>query len=415
MRPTLFRQEAIDAQRGTLVGAALARQRLPFALVSLLSAGAALALVALCLFGEYTRKVHVGGYLAPSSGAIKVVAGQPGTLISKHIREGQRVRNGDVLFVLSAERASLQTPQVQAAATAAIRTRMDGLAREHESQRGVVRLQLEGARQRLRSLHAEREQLQAMLALQRQRVAGAETSHAGHERLRVEGFLPAAQVDQKNNELLDQRARLGELQRSQAALGRELDALTLELQSAALKEAQERARYERERAQLAQEAVESESRSAMPITAPIDGFATAVLGEAGQSAQAGTVLLTILPTDAHLQAKLLVPSRAIGFLAVGDTVSLRYPAFPYQRFGSFKGRVVEIPRAMVAAGEAELPVVQNEAVFRVSVALEVQQVDTGRARVALQSGMALEADVWLERMTLLEWFFEPLLGLAKKA
>ena len=414
MRTTLFRQEAIDAQRGTLLGAALARQRLPFALVSLLSAAAALALLALCLFGEYTRKVHVGGYLAPSSGAIKVVAGQPGTLISKQIREGRRVRTGDMLFVLSAERASLQTPQVQAAATAAIRSRMAGLAREHEAQRGVARLQLEGARHRLRSLHAERDQLQAMLELQRQRVAGAETSHANQERLRVEGFLPAAQVEQRKNELLDQRARLGELLRSQAALEREMGALTLELQSTAPKETQEQGRYERERAQLAQEAVESESRSAMPITAPIDGIATAVLAEAGQVAQAGTVLLTILPIDGSLQAKLLVPSRAIGFLALGDTVSLRYPAFPYQRYGSFKGRVVEIPRAMVAAGETDLPVVQNESVFRVSVALDAQQVETRRARVPLQSGMALEADVWLERMTLLEWFFEPLLGLARK-
>jgi len=316
--------------------------------------------------------------------------------------------------VLSTERASLSTPRVQAAATAAVRSRLADLAREHESQLGLSRLQLDDTRTRLANTLAERGQLETMIALQQERVAGAETTHAAHDKLRAEGFMPAAQVDLKKNEVLDQRARLGDLLRNRASLDRDAARLRLDVESAALKSANERSRYDRERAQLAQEAVESESRAAMTVTAPSDGIATAVLGESGQTIQSQTVLLTVLPQDAELQAKLLVPSRAIGFLAVGDMVSLRYLAFPYQRFGTFKGRVVEIPRAMVSTGEAEAPVAQTEAAYRVSVALEAQRVTTSRADVPLQNGMSLEADVWLERMTLLQWIFEPLLGVAGK-
>lgn len=414
MRTSLFRQEALDARRVTLVGSTLMARRFPFRLATALSVLAALALVALCFFGEYTRKVRVSGYLAPNAGLVKVHAGQAGALVSKRVAEGQTVHRGDVLFVLSTERSSTSTTKVQAAATAAIRARLLGLEREHEAQQRMVRMQLEGTRQRLQSMQAEVIQIQGMQTLQRQRVANTEEALGASERLRLEGFMPSGQVDLKKNDVLDQRARLAELLRSRSALERDMSVLRQELESAALKEAGERFRHGREREQLAQDAVESEARRELAITAPADGVATAVLGEAGQSTQAQTLLLTILPAGAALQAKLLVPSRAIGFLAIGDVVSLRYAAFPHQRFGAFKGRVVEIPRAMVTAEEAQSPVAQPEPVYSVSVALDAQQVRTTRATVPLQNGMAFEADVWLDRRRLIEWFFEPLAGLAAR-
>jgi membrane fusion protein len=414
MRTSLFRQEALEARRVSLVGSTLMARRFPFRLATGLSALAALALVALCFFGEYTRKVRVEGYLAPRTGLVKVLAGQAGTLVSKRIGEGQTVHRGDVLFVLSTERISTSTPQVQAAATAAIRARILGLERENEAQQRVTRMQLEGTRRRLQSMQSEGLQIQGMEVLQRQRVESAEAALGAYERLRTEGFMPSGQVDLKKNEVLDQQARLAELLRSRSVLERDMSLLQQELDSATLKEAAQRSRQESDREQLAQDAVESEARRELAITAPADGVATAVLGEAGQSTQPQSLLLTILPAGAALQAKLLVPSRAIGFLAIGDVVSLRYAAFPYQRFGAFKGRVVEIPRAMVTADEAQFPVAQREPVYSVNVALETEQVRTSRATVPLQSGMAFEADVWLDRRRLIEWFFEPVAGLAAR-
>jgi hypothetical protein len=41
-----------------------------------------------------------------------------------------------------------------------------------------------------------------------------------------------------------------------------------------------------------------------------------------------------------LQAEIYIPSRAIGFVKPGQEVRLLYDAFPYQRFGAYRGRVV---------------------------------------------------------------------------
>jgi membrane fusion protein len=414
MRPTLFRQEAIDASRATLVGRVLAAHRLQFAVLSAIAVATMVAILCFASWGQYTRKSHVSGYLAPTAGLIKVYAGQAGTLIDKHVKEGQKVARGDALFVLSTERGSPETPASQTAAIDAIRQRQDALAREYEAQAGIARLQVTGTQERLRRMEAERRELQSAAANQRLRVESAERAFARYESLGAQRFLPEAQVEQKRDELLDQRGRLSEILRQQAVLERELDSLRQDLASAELRTTNERSRLDREKAQLSQELTEHESRRTIVITAPADGIATAVLADRGQATGTQTLLLSILPAGAELEAKLLVPSRSIAFMAPGDVVSLRYQAFPYQRFGTFKGRVTEIPRSMVAPGEADGPVPLQESAYRVSVKLDAQAVRTDRAEVPLQPGMQLDADVWLERRRLVEWLFEPLLTVARR-
>jgi len=412
MRATLFRQEAVDFNRATLVGDALAARKLSFRLLTGFALAAVVALAALVWWGEYTRKAHVAGYLAPSAGVIKVYAGQAGALVEKHVSEGQKVQRGDMLFVVSTEQGSRATPEAKATAIATIRQRQANLEREYETQASIDRLQQRAMRERLVGMDAELGQLRSTATTQQQRVAGAERALARYESLAAQRFLADAQVEQKREELLEQRARLHELLRAQAALERDINSLRRELESADLKAANERSKIERDKAQLAQELTEHESRRTLVVTAPADGIATAVLGERGQTVGAQSVLLSILPADAVLEAKLLVPSRAIGFIAAGDQVSVRYQAFPYQRFGSFKGRVIAIPRTMTAPNEAETPVALNESVYRVTVALDDQRVRGARIDVALQAGMLLDADIWLERRRLVEWLFEPLFTVA---
>jgi len=144
------------------------------------------------------------------------------------------------------------------------------------------------------------------------------------------------------------------------------------------------------------------------ITAPDDGVVTTILAERGQSANTTIPLLSILPDGAQLQAQLLVPSRAIGFIEPGQTVAVRYQAFPYQRFGSYKGRVKEISRTLINPNEVNLPVSLNEAVYRVTVALNSQTVKAYSEDVPLQSGMLLDADVWLDHRRIIDWVFDPL-------
>ena len=125
-------------------------------------------------------------------------------------------------------------------------------------------------------------------------------------------------------------------------------------------------------------------------------------------------MLSLLPTDAVLQAQLLVPSRAVGFIEPGNRVVLRYAAFPYQKFGQHYGKVADISRSALTTPEVEALTGRQpqEPLYRIQVALDSQQVMAYGKPEAVKPGMAVEADILMEKRTLLEWVFEPLYGMA---
>jgi membrane fusion protein len=57
----------------------------------------------------------------------------------------------------------------------------------------------------------------------------------------------------------------------------------------------------------------------------------------------------------------------------------------------------------------------TEAMYRIDVALDAQSIEAYGRQEALRPGMALEADILLDRRRLIEWIFEPLYGIGKQA
>ena len=153
------------------------------------------------------------------------------------------------------------------------------------------------------------------------------------------------------------------------------------------------------------------------MTAPVGGVVATQVVKAGQAVQAGQPLMSLLPGKGELEAELLVPSRAIGFIAPGDGVLLRYQAFPYQKFGHHQGRVASISRSALSSGELGALVgnaQQGEPFYRVTVALAGQAVTAYGKPEPLKPGMLLEADILGEKRRLIEWVFEPLYSLKGK-
>src|SRR5436190_23416709 len=93
----LFRQEALDYKRDTWLGDILISRPTSFAYLAWLFFIISLATLAYLIWGEYTKKARVTGYLVPDQGLIKIYVQQPGTITELRIKEGQGVKKGDVL------------------------------------------------------------------------------------------------------------------------------------------------------------------------------------------------------------------------------------------------------------------------------------------------------------------------------
>ena len=122
-------------------------------------------------------------------------------------------------------------------------------------------------------------------------------------------------------------------------------------------------------------------------------------------------MLTILPADAQFKAELFIPTRAIGFIKPGQAVLLRYSAFPYQRFGLYKGTIDKVTEVILSPDELHVPVKLEEPVYRVSVTPEKQAISAYGRQFNLQAGMLLEASIILEGRSLGEWLLAPIYSL----
>lgn len=106
----------------------------------------------------------------------------------------------------------------------------------------------------------------------------------------------------------------------------------------------------------------------------------------------------------RLEAELAVPETMLAALTVGGEVELRYPAFPHQHYGQYRGRIVRISRRPIASATAG----PAATAYLATVSLERQRVrnDHGVER-ELHPGLAVQADVIVERRRLYAWLFEP--------
>lgn len=417
MSRELFRREVLEARRaGGLGGVSLAQPPGWWMLVATASA-AALVIALYLVFGSYTRRSPVVGQLVPALGLATVQAPAAGVVEEMRAGEGTRVAAGEVLAIIAVPRVSIASGPAGADLEQNLRAREAGLQSARQGQQRSLAVQAAGLTAQLDAARHELALVEAETGTRERQIHLSEAALARLRELHAQRFVSPVQLQQQESAWLDQVGALQALRRQAATLQRSLVQLRQALDELPGQRQTLQAGVQRDLAALAQERVELEAQGAVVITAPVAGVVATQIAKPGQAVQAGQPLLTVLPGDGRLEAELLVPSRAAGFITPGDRVLLRYQAFPWQKFGHQQGRVASISRSALApqelgtwAGAAG----GNQPLYRVTVALARQSITAYGKPEALKPGMLLDADILGETRRLGEWLFEPLYSLRGK-
>ncbi|MBK0392000.1 HlyD family secretion protein [Ramlibacter algicola] len=410
MRP-LFRADAVAYAGQAAPGQVLLTRSKAQAVVVATTCLVALAIVAFVVLASYTRKAQVTGVLLPSDGLVRLVAPSTGVIVRRAVEEGQAVRAGELLFVISNEREDSASGSAERHVSELLRKRQDSVAAERAEQVRQSAQRMQALEARAQALAADLDRLVAQHGLQQRRADLALQALQRYERLAAADFVSGAQVHDKQADLLDQQQRLADLQRARGSMQRDLLAVQAELRDVQAQSRRDEQATLRALAALQQDLVENEARRELAVRAPADGTIAAVTAQPGQSIAAHQVLASLLPAGSQLEAELYAPSRAAGFIRTGMPVLLRYQAFAYQKFGQARGTVREVARSALKADEVALAGVLPpgaEPVYRVRVRLERQVVDVYGAPQPLRPGALLDASVLLEERRLLEWLLDPL-------
>ncbi len=411
MTKQLFRQEAIDAQREKFFGEVTEARPLPMWVFTLLATLIAALIIVVGVWGQYTRRERVEGFLSSDVGAARVTFADSGRVAELMVKEGDVVTTGMPLARVSFERATGQTKSTSAAVAGELGQRRELLEREQSQIRELGVQQVAQIRKRVADLKTEMIQLDRDVKLQEQRLASAREQAKRYDDLGKEKFVSDIVVRQKNDEVTDQELKLQALKRSRATLERDMSTAKLDEPAAELRTRTQADQLSQKISEVQQTLVQEDAKREAIIQAPIDGIVTNIAVSIGQSVAADSNFATVLPKGSMLRAELLVPTRAIGFITKGREVVLRYEAFPYERFGQYRGAVADVSQAVWSTGEKIGPLTIREPVYRVTVQLDKQTVRVGDQELVLKSGMLVNADILLEKRSLLEWLFEPVMQL----
>ena len=411
MAKPLFRQEAIDAQRDRFLGELTAARPLSLWAFTAAAVFIAAAVIAVAVWGQYTRRERVPGFLASAAGAVPLLISEPGQVTTIDVVEGQVVALGQPIAHVTIDRTLSSAASSSTAVMHELEQRQTLLAEEVKQTKALGAQQVTQVRRSQQNLRIEIVDANAEIDLQKRRLQSAEEAEKRYENLTQAHFVSDVALQQKRDDVTDQEIKLQGLIRERASLERDLAAAELDEPGTVLKNDTQIEQLTRQISELKQSSAEESALGETVIRAPLAGVVTNIAVTRGQVVGSATPLATVLPSDSLLHAELLVPTRAIGFVHPGQRVQLRYEAFPYERFGQYGGVIESVGSGAWMSGERLGPLTLTEPVYRIIVKLDQQQVEANNQSLALRSGMLVSADLLMERRTLLEWLFQPLLQL----
>ena len=407
---SLFRQEAIEFQRGQReFGEIALLQPVSTKLLAwLLAAVVTIAIVFLC-FAQFSRKQTVSGFLTPAAGTLKVFPDREGVVTNLYVKEGQQVKAGDPLFTVGTPQIAADGEDVNAAELASLKQQKEALGHQISAEQQSAAAERERLNTLITGTQSAIADLRGQIELQGQRVQLAEGLVAAAKDLLAKGYMSAVESKRREDLLLEQKQNIANLRRQVTDNQNKLAEAQSSLKQLPTATSRKIQPLRDQISEVQQRAAESKGRSSYVVRAPADGRISMSQVSLGQTVQPQRLQMEIVPDGTPLRAELLIPTRAAGFVHVGEEVRFQYDAFPYQNFGTYTGRIVELSHTVLTKTDAAGPVVPEEPVYKAIAALDRDDVDANGRKAVLQSGMLLKAEIILDRRSLADWILDPLL------
>ena len=407
---SLFRQQAIEFQRGQreFGEIALLQPVSTKLLVWLLAGVVTIALVFLC-FAEFSRKQTVAGFLTPAAGTLKIFPNAEGVVNALYVKEGQQINKGDPLFAVTTAQITAEGEDVNAAKLAALKQQREALSHQIAAEQQAAAAERERLNTTIAATQSAIADLRGQIDIQAQRIQLAEGLVSAAQELLAKGYMSAVESKRREDSLLEQKQNLANLRRQLTENQNKLTETQFSLKELPTATARKIQPLRDQISEIQQRAAENKGRSSYVVRAPAAGRISVVQVSLGQTVQPQKLQMEIIPDGSPLQAELLIPTRAAGFVHAGQQVRFQYDAFPYQNFGTYSGRIAGLSNTVLTKADAAGPIVPEEPVYKAVAVLDRPDVDANGRRAALEPGMLLKAEIILDRRSLAEWILDPLL------
>lgn len=411
----LFRKESIDYQSDTQYGDIVIPASFSISCCASVTILLLMLIVLFISIGTYTKKAHLQGIVMPSSGLIKITPQYTGYATVLMASEGQHVTVGTPLYRISGEHYNGQGTATLATLSLSFKTQYSMLLSQQELEQRDNIQQQQATRQRITSLQSQIKSAKQRLILAEHQAELSMSVMNRYQKLVTRHYVSDLEYQQKQIEVFSAKENAEDQRQLLLQLHGTLDTAEDDLQHFIALGKSRKAEMDRQLQGIRQQQVELAGQESFTLTSPVSGTVAAVLVRPGQSVRALEPVMTLVPDNARLQIELYAISRNAGFIRRGQRVTLRFAAFPYQKFGVQYGTISEISRTTLTPSDlfSVSPVIwkENEGHYRVIVEPEHTSILAYGKNEPLRPGMTLEGDVSLDTRHLWEWLTEPLWSL----
>ncbi len=135
-----------------------------------------------------------------------------------------------------------------------------------------------------------------------------------------------------------------------------------------------------------------------PISGTIYNLRNPTIGKVIQS---GEVIMEIIPSDSPLEVEAKVLNRDIGFIYIGQKVKVKFDSFKFTKYGYIEGVITNIEKASIldeTLGE----------IYPIIVELEKDEMLIDNRMVKLIPGMTAAVDIKIGKRRLIEYILSPM-------
>ncbi|NRB11453.1 MAG: HlyD family efflux transporter periplasmic adaptor subunit [Rickettsiaceae bacterium] len=407
----LFRQKVIEKRQERLSGViSLAQPPVLISLTLLLLFIVIASLVFLAL-GSYTRKESVSGVLQPNTGIIRLRAPQEGMITELLVQEGQAIKKGQPLLRIMTEKYGIQGFELNKELIKQYTQQISILSQQIKTQITLQKLETvtlideqSNLKKRLYQLEQQEQVFDTRVKINQQMVKQI-VSLAGT------GFISELELMKQQDGLLGLQQQVSSIKSERLSINYQLQQNSNKLSQLPIQHTKEKDLLNTQISLLNSQLASTEQQRISEVRSPSDGKITGLLSKLGHSVIIQQNLLSILPDMNFMQAIIYVPTSAFGFIEQGQTIHLRYHAFPYQRFGIHQGKIEQVSSNVIFPNETEIPGLITVPSYRLVVSLQESKVVAYGREHPLRSGMKLDADIVIEQRSLLRWLFDPIFSI----
>lgn len=135
-----------------------------------------------------------------------------------------------------------------------------------------------------------------------------------------------------------------------------------------------------------------------PVAGTVQQLAVHTLGGVVTPAQP---LLTLVPSDQHVEVEALLENKDVGFVHAGQPVSVKVETFNFTKYGRVAGEVVSVSQDAIKDEK-------RGQVYNAKVRLARSQLLIDGRSVALAPGMAVTVEIKTDQRRVIDYFLSPL-------